>query len=726
MRTKQKDNETRKRLLWLGLLLVTWMLVIIWRLTWLQVLRHDHYVLEAAHNQQRSVETLATRGSIVDRNGKELAVTVITESLYADLKEFKSEAERQTAAQLLAPVLGYNEAELLKKLTGEARFVWLKRKLDPDKSQAVAEIIKTQKLSALAVKREPLRIYPNEELAASLIGFVGADEKNDRLDDKGLAGLEQTQDTFLHGKPGEIQVAKDGKNRPFGRSEIPALGGAQVVTTIDAALQHKIEVLLDEALHMSKAKAASAIVLDPHNGEVLALANTPGFNPNERPKQADEEARHNRVISWPYEPGSIFKIVTYAAAFEEGKATPTDMLNCGNGEIAIGKRVIHDTHAYGTLTVADAFAKSSNVCAIKLAQRLGKETFADYISRFGFGRKTGIELPAESRGIVNPLTSWRPDSIGSVAIGQEISVTLLQAAGAVATVANRGVWVQPHLVRQVVAPDARVLHEAKPATRQVVSEKTAQMMATVMERVVTHGTARHAIHLAGYTAAGKTGTPQKVDPRTKAYSQTKFMPSFAGFVPATDPKFVIVVMLDEPQGAHQGGSVAAPLFSMIAQIALGDFVVQPDTPEFRSTLVALSKRYETESSKEEELANPNAGEVMGPVAPSAETLSAQAKQTPAPVANNDRLTSSALPSANLAQTKPAQGKAKPAPKPEEADSGALAVMPDFRGRGVRAVMQLSAELRLNVKLQGTGVAVRQTLAPGTRFRPGAECVVEFH
>lgn len=719
MRAKQDDNETRKRHLWIALLLMTWMLVIIWRLTWLQVLKYEHYLARAVQNQQRIVGTLALRGSIVDRNNKELAVSLTAESVYADPSHFKSDDERQQAARVLAPLLDASEADLLKQLRATSNFVWLKRKVDPEKAQSIVAALKQlstifnrKDFNAINLRKEPQRFYPNDTLAAPLVGFVGVDDKDPARLDKGRAGLEQTQDRFLLGAPGEIHFAKDGKNRPFDRREIPATSGAQVVLTIDAALQYKIEVLLDEALRMTQAKAASAVVLEPRTGEVLALANAPGFNPNQSPKQGETEARHNRVVSWPYEPGSVFKIVTYAAAFEEGKAKPSEMINCGNGSISIGKRVINDTHPYGTLSVADAFAKSSNVGAIKLAQRIGKQTLFDYINRFGFGQKTGIELPAESRGIVNPLARWRPDSIGSVAIGQEVSVTLLQAAAAVATVANRGVWVQPHVVKQVVTPDGRIVYEPPAVTRQVIGAKTAQMMAEVMTRVVTHGTARNAIHLTGYTAAGKTGTPQKVDPVTKAYSKTKYMPSFAGFVPATEPRFAIVVMLDEPIGAHQGGSVAAPLFNVIAQIALGDFVVPPDSKEFRDTLVAVSKRYESAASEEEASAS------------SLPLIATTPKPTPTPpVGAKPPAPKNGPPQEVMISALPA---AQPKPSPQAAAAPIIAgVMPDFRGRGVRAVMQLSMQLNLQVRMQGSGLAVRQTPAPGARLRPGEACKVEF-
>jgi len=680
------------------------MLLIIGRLAWLQIARHDHYVSRAAQNHRSQYETLATRGSIIDRNGKDLAISVIFDSMFVDQRLFKDDAARQNAAKLISPVLGISEAELVRKMTGDSGYVMLARKLDPETALKLREIIAGNNLKAIGFKKETQRFYPNDELAAAVVGYVGAE-------DNGQAGLEQSQNRLLNGKPGEVELERDGRNKAYERYETPALGGAQVTTTIDSPMQHKTEMLLNEAVKSHKAKGAYAVVLDAKTGEVLVLANAPGFNPNERPKAVDEEERHNRAISWPYEPGSVFKIVTYSAAFEEGKVQFDEQLNCGNGEIKIGPRVIHDTHAYGVLPVADAFAKSSNVCAIKLAQRLGKEKFFDYISLFGFGNKTGIELPAESKGIVRPLKRWNYDSYASVAIGQEVSVTMLQAAAATATIANKGVWVQPHVIKQIVGSDGRLIYEAKPVTRQVVSQQTAEKMNLLMQRVVTNGTARHAIQLANYTAAGKTGTPQKVD--RGAYSKTKFMPSFAGFVPATDPRFVIVVMVDEPLGAHQGGSVSAPIFSLIAQIALGDFVVPPDGNGYREALVALSNKFESESAEDEANEDKLAERVLTETQP----------VTPG-IEKKEELTVSS----NL---KPGSGNrqpsATPSPTPKSfiREGGPAAVMPDIRGRGVRAVVHACNQLSLNVKLIGTGVAVKQAPAPGTRVRPGEDCKVEF-
>jgi cell division protein FtsI (penicillin-binding protein 3) len=580
---REPEIDIRKKMLWIALVLFTWMMIIIWRLSYLQVVEHERYLQKADRNQRKEIAVVPLRGPIVDRNGKELALTMILDSLYADLKMLASEEDRQKAASLLAPLLEEDEAELRGKLSGNSSFVWLKRKLDPETSWRVRRSLKESGLHGLAVKQETQRSYPNDSLAAHLLGYVGAE-------DKGLGGLEQTQDERLRGRPGEVSLRIDASGRPFERHEIPATNGPSLSITIDTALQHKVEVLLDEALKMSGAKGASAIVLDPNNGEILALANVPVFNPNERPTSSELIMRHNRAISYPFEPGSVFKLVTYAAVLEEGLAKTNDLINCGNGQMKIGRRVIHDTHEYGVLTVADAFAQSSNVAAIKLAQRIGKEKLLDYITRFGFGLKTGIELPGESRGLVNPMSKWRPDSIGSVAMGQEISVTLLQAVTAMAVIANRGVMVKPHLIKSYNTVDGRTLYQVEQESRRVVSEETAEIMKELLTQVVTSGTARHAIHLAGYTAAGKTGTPQKIDERTGRYSGGKYMPSFAGFVPASNPKFVIMVMIDEPKGNYYGGVVAAPVFNLIAEAALGDFVVPPDEQDFRKALTGVSKQ----------------------------------------------------------------------------------------------------------------------------------------
>ncbi|MGH9799661.1 MAG: penicillin-binding transpeptidase domain-containing protein, partial [Blastocatellia bacterium] len=312
---------------------------------------------------------------------------------------------------------------------------------------------------------------------------------------------------------------------------------------------------------------------------------------------------------------------------------------------------------------------------------------------------------------------WNFDSIGSIAIGQEVSVTLIQEAAAAGVIANKGVWTQPHIIRRVVNQDGNLIYEAKPNTRQVVSQQTAEKMSVLMQRVVTHGTARHAIELGNYTAAGKTGTPQKAE-KKYGYTRNKFMPAFAGFVPATNPRFVIVVMVDEPAGGHQGGSVSAPIFNMIAQIALGDFAVPPDAKGFRDALLALSNRYESKFAEDE------ANEPNGTGAENFIAKTQSESQNALPKNGNGVMASPNI-APNGAGQKP-KSKASPTPPPRSdllaAPSG---MMPDLRGKGLRTVVQACTQLSLNVRLSGSGVAVKQWPSPGTRVRPGEDCKVEF-
>lgn len=689
MHSKKSRNDSSKKFTRIGVLLFTWMVVIVWRLGWLQVVKYDHYLSRAENNQLREMVITPSRGSIVDRNGRELAYTVMTESVFADQRALRDEKVRRKTAQLLAPMLGIKENELLGLLTGSSGFKWLKRKLPPEPAELIRKIISQHKLTGIAFKKEPQRFYPNNTLASHLIGYIGAEER-------GLGGLEQSQDIHLKGKPGEMLLTRDGAGHAYERRDIPASPGSQLISTIDSVLQHKVEMLLDEALRTTRAKGAGAVVLDPKTGEILALANAPAFDPNERAQGEDTELRHNRVISYPYEPGSVFKIFTYAAGMELGILNPDENVDCLNGKISIGKRVITDLHPHGVIKYSEAFAVSSNIAAIKLAQQIGRERFFEYIYKFGFGSKTGIELPGESRGIVNPLSSWRPDSIGSVAIGQEISVTVLQAASAVAAIANKGVRVKPHLVKRIVDHAGNTLYAARPESQVIVSEDTALRMTELLKLVTTEGTARNAIKLNGYTAAGKTGTPQKIDPETRAYSQTKYMPSFAGFVPSADPRFVIVVMIDEPVGVHQGGSVAAPVFNLIAEAALSDYSVPHDDKNYKERLAALSKKYEAERSSD--LPSPIIAE---------KNNSAKKSVDKKPEEKNVVK----IKQPNMTTIINAKGRG--------------IVMPDLKGQGLRAVLSACSKLDMKARLIGSGKAVRQSPSPGTIIKHGDECKVEF-
>lgn len=746
MGQRSETDHHRRRIMWLGLLLVTWMIAIIWRLAWVQVVRHEEYAQNAQRAQQKEQSLLPPRGTILDRHGKKLAYSVIVESVFADLGLFREttgrdrtlEQKRQEAVQALAPLLGYTEQDLTARLSGDARFLWLKRRLDPDTAAAVKKAIAEHRLAGIQMREEAERSYPNGQLAGHLLGYVGADQQ-------GKAGIEKRFDLYLQGRPGEVTMTTTAGGRPIERFDLPATSGATVQLTIDASLQRKAELLLEDAVRLNKAKGGSLVVMDPRTGEILAMVSAPGFDPNRiEPNVEKNPAYVNQAVMSPYEPGSIFKIITYAAGFEQGIVKPDDLINCGNGQIAIGKRIIRDTHAYGTITVEDAFAKSSNVGAIKIAQRLGKEAFHQFIKRFGFGDPTRIELPGESRGIVHPTERWRPDSIGSVAIGQEISVTLVQAVSAIAAIANQGVLVQPHLVEKVTTPDGNgILYQPEIKQSRVISEQTAQMMTRILERVVTAGTGRHAVQLDGYTAAGKTGTPQK--PAGKSgYGAGKYMPSFLGFVPATSPRFAIVVMIDEPAGgSYYGGIVAAPIFTRLAEAALGDNDIGPDDVKYRQSMQGLAQKIAS-GGPEITVADGDEETTGLPEAVVAEVAPEPARPEPArPDVRKKKEEGEARVSANIPGAMPEMTGKPAGPQPSQRpqarpqatpanrsaavrpDDGQFQIMPDLRGRGPRTVAQACAELQLNVKLHGTGVAVSQSPAAGARIRPGEDCRVTF-
>jgi cell division protein FtsI/penicillin-binding protein 2 len=680
MRAQRKEKKAGGYHLWIALLFLAWMGAIIWRLAHLQITCHEKYRARAEAQRQQTIGVSPLRGAILDRRRWELARSVDADSVFAYAREVKDPAE---VARRLAPLVGEREGELVRKLGGANNFVWLKRKLNFETAQRLVGELERGQVDGVHLVKEPQRFYPNGPLAAHLLGQVDIDEQ-------GIAGLEFTYDRYLRGLPGRIWLETDGRRRPYDRGEHPMTSGAELVLTLDAALQDKVESFLEEAVRGSAARGASAIVLDPGTGEILALANAPGFDPNQRPQRrgdaGEERIRRNRAITDIYEPGSVFKLVTYSAALEEGLARPDEKIDCFNGQIVLAGRAIRDTHAYGLLTVAEALAKSSNGGAIRLALRVGEERLADYIARFGFGLRTGVDLPGETGGVIHPVRAWRPNSIGYIAIGHEVGITALQAVAAMAAIANRGVWVQPHLVKRVTGPDGRLLYEAQPKTRRVVSEQTALQMIGMLGGVVTHGTARRAMQLAGYDAAGKTGTAQKIDPATRRYSQTKFVASFAGFVPATHPRFAIIVTLDEPAGLHQGGQVAAPVFNRIAETALGDYAVPPHPEAYRQAIASLQQRYGAPASS---------GESGG---------------------KSDKLIAAA---SGKDETATANQLVMP---PLKVEPG---LMPDFHGQGLRAVVRACASLDVELRVAGSGLAARQMPAPGTRVKPGEVCRVEF-
>jgi cell division protein FtsI/penicillin-binding protein 2 len=651
------------------------------RLTYLQTSQHE-WLARRARAQQLDVEPQsAARGLILDRQGRELARSVSVDSFFADPREVENADE---AAASLARVLKVDPASLAARLkeAKEARrgFVWLARKVEEEQARAVEAL----KIKGVYPVEEQQRRYPNGALAAHVLGFVG-------LDDKGLAGVEQVYDAALTGEAGRLVVDADAKRRAFESAGSAPQDGRTVVLTIDQTVQYIVERELSAAVERTQAKSGAAVVLDPRTGEILALANAPTFDPNGA-GEVNADARRNAALQNIYEPGSTFKVVAYSGSLEEKLIKPDDKIDCP-GEITVFGRTVHD-HAHGTLTATEALAKSSNVAAIKLGLKLGNARLYDYIRRFGFGSRTGVELPGETAGLVRPVSKWQPTSIGSVPIGQEVGVTPVQMAAAYGSIANDGVRVAPHLVREVRDAEGRVVEQSQPESHRVVSEETARELRGMLEMVTLKGTAR-AAQLEGYTAAGKTGTAQKVDPKTHAYSQTKYVGSFVGFAPVENPAAVIIVVLDEPAGLHQGGQVAAPVFSNIADQILPYLDVMPD----------------------------NAPDAKAPAGQLALNTAGASKASAQAAKEHEGGTVETVKLPEVAQTPTEGGEIKEVVYAEAGERALL--MPDLRGRSVRDAARVCAQLGLQLEARGEGRAVRQTPAVGEAVEAGQSVRIEF-
>jgi cell division protein FtsI (penicillin-binding protein 3) len=655
------------------------MLLIGGRLVQLQVSQHDNFTARARNQQLSSIETSATRGPVLDRQGRELARSVETASFFADPREVLD--SNQTAKQIAA-ITGQDRAELAKRLDtaidAKKQFIWIARRVDIE----AAKKLDAMELKGIYSRKEPKRYYPNDSLAAHVLGFVGMEET-------GLGGIEQYYNEKIRGESGKVFLERDGSSerRIFDSYEVRPNPGQTVVLTIDQTIQYRTEQALGAAVERAHAKSGTAIVMDPRTGEILALANAPSFDPNQS-QESSAEARTNGALQNIYEPGSTFKIVAYSAAIEKGLVKPEDKIDCQMGQITVAGRLIHDHHPFGVLTIADALAQSSNVGAIKLGLLVGNDSMYDYMKRLGFGSRTGIDLTGESPGILRSLNRWQPSSIGSLAMGQEIGVTALQMATAYCVLANDGLLVKPHLVRELRSPDGVVMFQAKTETRRALKAETTAALRNMLEGVTLRGTAKKA-QLSGYTAAGKTGTAQKIDPKTHAYSATKYIGSFVGFAPVSNPAVVIIVVIDEPMGAYHGGDVAAPVFREIAEQILPDLSVSPDV-EIKSApqLIAQTSRPSPQQLQEEQQQTEARAATLPKVA--ARSFSGQTKEVVFAMA-----------------TKRA------------------ALMPDLRGQSVRDVLRMCQQLGLRLEARGEGRALQQNPAPGSEVDPGLVVRVDF-
>jgi cell division protein FtsI (penicillin-binding protein 3) len=527
------------------------------RAGWLQAVRAQALTRLASSQHRETVNVPAHRGTIYDRLGFELALGSPAITVYANPRQI---SDPRTVALAAGRTLGVNPDKLYPLLADQSRgFVYVERQGDPEKAQA----LQRENIVGLGFYPEEKRIYPQRRVGASVVGYAG-------VDNKGLAGLELSLNGLLTGQQGEKTIVKD----PFGRTlEVvgskPRADGKDVYLTVDHTLQGQVQRILNTTVARWSAKSASAVVMDPRTGAILALAVSPDYDANRFPAVTDDRKR-NRAVTDTYEPGSTFKVVTISGALETGQVTPNTKFTLPY-QIQVADRKIHDAEPRGTetMSVHQILSRSSNVGVVTIAETLGKERISKWIDRFGFGRKTGIEFPGETRGIVVPPSRWSGSTIGNVPIGQGIAVTPLQMVAAYGAIANKGVWVQPHLVEKIGGQ-----RPAQPKGHRIMSTETALEVRKMLEEVVEEGSGT-AAQVPGYHIAGKTGTAAKPD-ENGGYSDYRYVASFVGFVPAKNPRLVTLVTVDEPRGAIWGGVVAAPAFAEIAKFALQYLEIPPD------------------------------------------------------------------------------------------------------------------------------------------------------
>jgi len=678
-----EQEKVHVRLLILAGVAFLWMAGVFGRLTYLQLIRHTEYMSQATRQQRRTIDIYPKRGAIYDRNLRPLAMSVPVQSAFAVPVEVK---DKDLAARLLSGVLQMPPDTVREKLETGGSFVWIKRKLSQEEEVAVRSL----NLKGIYFFEENKRNYPQRDMAAHVLGFVDVDEH-------GLGGVEYEYDSLIRGKAEKIVVMKDARQKWFDGGQAQQDRGASLVLTIDERIQYIAERELEATIEKFHAPAGSVIVQDPNTGAILALANWPNYNPNAA-VGADKEKRMDRAVSAIYEPGSTFKIVTLSAAFDQNLIRADEVFNCENGSIVVAGHRIHDHKPYGNLTVAEILANSSDVGSIKIALRLGPPKFNDYVHAFGFGSPTGVDLPGESRGLVYRLDHWGAFSIGSMAMGQEVGVTPMQMINAVSAIANGGLLYKPHVVEQMRRGEQALPLDGPSAPaqpRRAIRPETAAIMRRLMEGVILHGTGK-AARLDGWTAAGKTGTAQKIDSDTGRYSKRDVIASFTGFAPINNPAVTILVSIDSPQGwPHDGATVAAPAFKRIAEQVLTHLDVPRDVPvnpRLVQTAYRESRASEAAPMEDDTPADFNAQLIL----PQTETK-APANE---PVSQSPNLTVAV-------------------------EEGGDIAVPDFTGKTMREVADTCLRLGLNPVLVGSSLATQQLPTAGSKVRRGAKVTVEF-
>jgi cell division protein FtsI (penicillin-binding protein 3) len=562
---KQKPiNWFKIRIIFLSCLLFSCFVLILGRMFQLQVLKKEQLYKLAAQQQHVQIPLVPKRGTVYDGNGNELAVSIEVDSVCADARKV---VDVEKTANALASVLQIDGKELKKRLKNHRSFEWVQRKI----SSKEAEQIKALQLPGIFFLKENRRFYPNSQLAAHLIGFVG-------LDSKGLEGIEFQYDALLNGKNRVWAAARDALGREIAMGKLPFEKEdhyRNIVLTIDKPIQHITEAELDRGVEKWGAKGGMAIAMDPLTGKILAMASYPTFNPNQF-IQSRSKSWRNGAVSDVFEPGSLFKVFLAAAALEEHLVRPSDSFHCENGSYTVYDRTIHDTSKHGYLTFQQIIKFSSNIGASKVGEKMGKERFYRYISAFGFGEKTGINLPGEGKGILRHPRYWPPVALDTISFGQGISVTGIQLVTALSAIANGGFLMKPYVVEKITNEKGEVVQSFQPETiRKVVSGETAKKVTMLLKATTEKGGTGEGAVPAGYEVAGKTGTAQKVDSLLGGYSENRYISGFMGVAPAEAPKLALLVVIDEPQGGNYGGVVAAPIFKAIMEKVLPYLQVVP-------------------------------------------------------------------------------------------------------------------------------------------------------
>ena len=666
-----RNTWTKVRVILFGLGLLVLAYLVGQRAFQLQVRESAQLREWAENNYLREIEIAPRRGRILDRKGNELASTADLESVYCNPRQL---AFVPDGSRKLALALGMDVRELDKNLAGkrEQYFAWVKRRVTPDESKAVSDL----GLLGVGMRKEPRRVYPNGALAATVVGHAG-------LDGKGLEGVELGFDKALQGTGMEIVGVHDRLGRDLlvdGAIDSSSSAGKDLVLSLDRYLTYETERILGETVAKHNAKAGMSVMIDPRTGEILAMASVPTYNPND-PSDAAKRGARNRTISDTFEPGSTLKTFTFAAALDAGKVKPEDRIDCQMGQLAVGKFHIRDDHPKGVLSAAEVLKYSSNIGTVKIARRIGKEALWNALDRFGFGKPTYLGLPGERRGILRPVSRWGEIEFATHAFGQGLTVTPVQLAAGFAAIAAYGVYHPPRLALHYIGSDGKPEPvEQPPEARgeaRVMSEGAARTLLTIMQGVTEDGTAKAAA-IPGYPVAGKTGTAQKVS--NGHYDSSKYLASFVGIVPADHPRLVVAVMIDEPQGIHYGGLVAAPAFKAIAEAALRYLGVAPSSPALAKVKPA-SKPAPRPAPAEAEPDGPGLDE------PAVVVASEQGDVEEGAVVEDDDVPTAAM--SNLSVS-----------------------VPDFTGMSIGEAIRVARKAGVELIPSGSGIAAGQSPKPG--------------